>query len=236
MANSLIIVAVLLGLSGSSVTTGGECYQYCCVSGLVTYQLVSMKCLWEIPVTLIVIAFSLILSHCLFAAAITDRVFRLGTNFTLTCIDNGNDGNNAPSVSFIVNDHILGSNGAIDDQFRSRGINWTIKGSHAPIVGELSIPASVENNATVVRCAAGDVFTPKQRIIVVEGVIITATSTLCMLSLCRFTRPSCSSLSDSDQSDCPHSHLDCSMATPCHQLHCDHAQPHVKPDHSVDCN
>ena len=102
---------------------------------------------------------SLILSHCLFAAAITDRVFRLGTNFTLTCIDDGNDNNNAPSVSFIVNDHILGSNEAIDDQYRSRGINWTIKGSHAPIVGELSIPASVENNGTVVRCAAGSVFT-----------------------------------------------------------------------------
>ena len=197
---------------------------------------VSMKCLWEIPVTLIVIAFSLILSHCLFAAAIIDRVFRLGTNFTLMCIDDGNNGNHAPSISFIADNHILGSNTVIDNQLRSRGIDWTITKCNegASLVGELSIPASVENNGTVVRCAAGSEFKPKQRIIVVEGVITIATSTLCMLSLwylCRSTRTSCSSLSDSDQPDCPHSHLDCSMATPCHQLHCDHAQPHVKPDH-----
>ena len=87
-----------------------------------------MKCLWEIPVTLIVIAFSLILSHCLFAAAITDRVFRLGTNFTLMCIDDGNNGNHALSVSFIVDNHNIGSNTVNDDQLRSRGIDWTIKG------------------------------------------------------------------------------------------------------------
>ena len=140
---------------------------------------VSMKCLWEIPVTLIVIAFSLILSHCLFAAAITDRVFRLGTNFTLTCIDDGNNGNHALSVSFIVDGHNIGTNTVNDDLLRSRGINWTIKGD--PLVGTIVIPASVENNGTVVQCAAGDVFKPKQRIIVVEGVITIANSTLCML-------------------------------------------------------
>ena len=138
-----------------------------------------MKCLWEIPVTLIVIAFSLILSHCLFAAAITDRVFRLGTNFTLTCIDDGNNGNHALSVSFIVDGHNIGTNTVNDDLLRSRGINWTIKGD--PLVGTIVIPASVENNGTVVQCAAGDVFKPKQRIIVVEGVITIANSTLCML-------------------------------------------------------
>ena len=196
-----------------------------------------MKCLWEIPVTLIVIAFSLILSHCLFAAVITDRVFRLGTNFTLTCIDDGNNGNHALSVSFIVDDHILGTKPENDEALRNRGIDWKINNEGASLVGTIVIPASVENNGTVVRCAAGSDFTPKQRIIVVEGVITIATSTSCMLSLWylyRSTRPSCSSLSDSDQPDCPHSHLDCSMATPCHQLHCDHAQPHVKSNHSVD--
>ena len=69
---------------------------------------------------------SLILSHCLFAAAITDRVFRLGTNFTLTCIDDGNNGNHALSVSFIVDDHILGSKPENDEVLRNRGIDWKI--------------------------------------------------------------------------------------------------------------
>ena len=101
----------------------------------------------------------------------TDRVFRLGTNFTLNCIDNGNNGNHASSISFIVDNHILGSNTVIDNQLRSRGIDWTITNNGTSLVGELSIPASVENNGTVVRCAAGSVFKPKQRIIVVEGVI-----------------------------------------------------------------
>ena len=178
------MVAVLLGLwlSGSSATTGGECYQYCCVSGLVTYQLVSMKCLWEIPVTLIVIAFFTILSHCLFAAAITDHIFRLGTNFTLTCIDDGN-GNHALSISFIVDDHIFGTIPENDEALRNRGIDWKINNEGASLVGIIVIPASVENNGTVVRCAAGSDFTSKQRIVVVEGVITIATSTLCMLLL-----------------------------------------------------
>ena len=151
------MVAVLLGLwlCGSSANTGSECYPIVCWA--CDIPVVSMKCLWEIPVTLIVIAFFTILSHCLFAAAITDRVFRLGTNFTLTCIDNGN-GNHAPSVSFIVDGHILGSNTVIDNQLRSKGINWTITNEGASLVGKLSIPASVENNGTVVRCAAGDVL------------------------------------------------------------------------------
>ena len=134
MANSLIMVAVVLGLwlSGSATTTRGMlarvnlwCYQYCCVSGLVTYQLVSMKCLWEIPVTLI--AFSLILSHCLFAAAITDRVFRLGTNFTLTCIDDGNNGNHALSVSFIVDGHNIGTNTVKTDLMHTVFANYILQ-------------------------------------------------------------------------------------------------------------
>ena len=97
------------------------------------------------------------------------------------CIDDGNNGNHALSVSFIVDGHNIGTNTVNDDMLRSRGIDWTIKGD--PLVGTIVIPASVENNGTVVQCAAGDVLKPKQRIIVVEGAIPIATSTLCMLLL-----------------------------------------------------
>ena len=69
-----------------------------------------------------------------------------------------------------MDDHILGTKPENDEALRNRGIDWKINNEGASLVGTIVIPASVENNGTVVRCAAGSDFTPKQRIIVVEGV------------------------------------------------------------------
>ena len=101
----------------------------------------------------------------------TDRVLKLGTNFTLTCIDDGNNGNADPSVRFIVGDHVLGTNPQHDNDFRNRGIIWNIVTTNTLAVGNLTIPVSDENNGTVVRCFAGMVSKPQQRIIAVEGTI-----------------------------------------------------------------
>ena len=110
----------------------------------------------------------------LFAAAFnpsTDRVLRLGTNFTLTCIDDGNNGNADPSVRFLVGVHVLGTNPQYDNNLRNRGIIWNIDKNNITAVGNISVPASIENNGTVVRCFAGTVITPQQRIIAVEGMV-----------------------------------------------------------------
>ena len=113
----------------------------------------------------------------MFAAAFNptiDRVLRLGTNFTLTCIDDGNNGNNAdPSVRFIVDGHVIGTNAQFDNVLRNRGIIWNIDNNNITAVGNISVLASIENNGTVVRCFAGTVIMITVRIIAVEGMITT---------------------------------------------------------------
>ena len=66
----------------------------------------------------------------------------------------------------------------------SIGIVWTIYNDGTKVNCTLTVLASAENNGTEVRCLAGSVFKPKERIIVVEGKFTIAISTYISTCCC----------------------------------------------------
>ena len=164
------------------------------------------------------------------------RVAYPGTTVHYSCEGTGTTTLNV-NDELVVGDTLVSP--AAVQTYQNRQFSWIRTPSNGGTTRwDLSVLANAENNNTRIKCYFNSAITKEVVLVVVDGEWNNKQKlhVSLLFSSHRSTRPSCSSLSDSDQPDCPHSHLDCTMATPCHQLHCDHAQPHVKPDYSVDCN